>query len=323
MEEKTLDYVRLWKTLIRIGLKNRFSEVRTQFFMKIASDGLKIYNGHEDLYKIIEESYLFSLVPDLSRDVDFYIGEHDKFKHYEYSTEDGGINIEYFANTSTQIDKKLTDADNADAACFSKTFKVNKIIETIPEGVEGDEVEPIKKMIEVINTGHLIVISEASPSINPDNYPKIIKHELTHACIYEIRLNFKEHRYDGMHVPTTWTDADIDCWLNDLKYLEEVLNSEDDAAYFFKEFVCDFLMYESDGQTKEKNPMKESRVPKTNNPNGKPRITYRTLTPIDRFEEQHMPTLDPEYQSHFQNILDELHCEYDEYDKFLDDCKMG
>jgi len=335
-EEKKLDYVRLWRTLMRIGLKQRFSEVRTQFFMKVATDGPCVYDGHNDLYDIIDHSYLFSMVPSLGKNLDLFIGENDKFKHYEYTTEDGDINIEYFANTSkSKLNKEFIDASNdnktpdgfdynIDGVCLNDTFKVMVKVETTPEPTEENEnPEPVVEYVEHTNTGHLICIAESPDTVNPDNYPKVIKHELTHACLYEVRLNFISHMYDDMHLPSTWSDDDIMAWNEDLVYLANVLGSSEEDADVFREFVSDFLMYESDGQTKEKNPIKESRVPKTNNPNGKPRTTYRTLTPIDRFEEQHIDTLSEYYHDRFMEIINALRNEYDEYDKFLESCKMG
>ena len=335
-EEKKLDYVRLWRTMMRLGLKQRFSEVRTQFFMKIAGDGPRIYIGEEDLIDITQKSYLFSMVPSLAKDLSTFIKEDDQFKHYEYSTEDGELNIEYFANTSAKLlSKEFIDSIgetnhsegfdyNIDGICLSDTFNVKVVVETYPEPTEdGETPEPIKELLDRTNVAALICIAEGNNTVKPDVYPKVIKHELTHACLYEMRLKLKMGEYEKLHTPSSWTDDELLAWNEDIEYLRMVLGSTEPDADMFREFVADFLMYESDGQTKEKNPIEESRVPKTNNPNSKPRVTYRTLNPIDRFEEHHIDTLSEKYQDAFTEIINALRSEYEDYDKFLDTCKMG
>ena len=57
MEEKTgLDYAKLWKTLMRTGLKQRFSQVRSEFFMKLARDGVRKFKGIDDIEHIIDKT---------------------------------------------------------------------------------------------------------------------------------------------------------------------------------------------------------------------------------------------------------------------------
>jgi hypothetical protein len=167
------------------------------------------------------------------------------------------------------------------------------------------------------------MVSEKSDTINPDTYPGIIKHELTHACIYETRLMFHKGYFDTFRIPGTWTDEDILNWKSDLEELCTVLDNKDKKEEYqmFIEFISDFLMFESDGQTKVKNPIVESRVPKATKPDSKSRVTYRTLTPADRFEE-HLGVYDETYEEWFQLFLDRIKPLYDEYDKFLDDIKM-
>ena len=49
-EVQGLDYAKLWRTLLRLGIKQRFSQVRAEFFMKIATDGPVKYKGQEDKF---------------------------------------------------------------------------------------------------------------------------------------------------------------------------------------------------------------------------------------------------------------------------------
>jgi hypothetical protein len=136
-----------------------------------------------------------------------------------------------------------------------------------------------------------------------------------------MRKLFRTGYYQTLRVPATWTDKDIASWNDDLKELYRVLESKDEECEMFKEFISDFLMYESDGQTKERNPIVESRVPKATKPDAKPRVTYRTLNPVDRFEEN-MDQYDEIYHDWFQLILDTLKPAYDKYDELLDDTRM-
>lgn len=350
-ETKTLDYARLWKTLMRSGIKQRFSQIRQEFFMRIAEDGPRVYGGQEDIEDIISNSFMFQTCgTELLEDFYRNFTPEDKFKHYSYHTSDEELYIEYFAaltNGITQpskdyISERRNDPPHdydIDGFCISRCHVLDKDSAPIPPvPVDADE-ELFEELSEeeltdtpelpadptafgtTMVTFHFIVIAETAKSITPETYPGIIKHELTHACIFEVRRNFKSGYYNAMKLPSTWTDEDIENWKRDMEYLEAVLEDSSETGRIFKEFVADFLMYESDGQTKEKNPIKESRTPKSTNPNAKSKVTYRTLSPIDRFEEN-MGTLEKELRELYAPILDALRKDYENYDGFLDEIRM-
>lgn len=310
---ETLDYPRLWTTLMRMGLKESFNVVRKEFFMNIARTGKRIYNG-EDLEDIIKESKVFSLKSDLADDVRLAIKPTDKFKHYYYSTNDDKFMIEYFANVTSPftkefIDKvsnnKETDYD-IDGCCISNVAKIDS-----PE--ESDE--------DKYMTVHLIVISDDT-KIEPEEYPQVIKHELTHACIYDMKKDIKEGYYKSYKLSTSWTDDDINKFYEDVDYVDEVLNSDDPKCHEFVEFICEFLMYESDGSIKVKNPTIESKIPRKNvKENSKPKVTYRTVTPFDRFAET-IDIMGGEYKNRYSPILKSLMEVYKDYDAFLETIRM-
>lgn len=324
-EVQGLDYAKLWRTLLRLGIKQRFSQVRAEFFMKIATDGPVKYKGQEDLDKIINNSETFKQSPELVEYLKRAIGPEDEFKHYFYCTDDGVIAIEYFANVSKVFPKEFVDYVaseknsqpdyDIDGFEYSTTYDVDV---RVPASEDEEEDHIVKES----HIASLILIAEAAETINPDTYPAIIKHELSHICEYELRLNIHNGYHKSMRLPATWTDEDINTWNEDVASLYQLLNGKDYESHMFKEFVAEFLMYESDGQTKEKNPIKESRVPKATNPNAKPKVTYRTLTPIDRFVE-HMDVLDDEYQAYYSKVVSSLREDYEDYDRFLDDVKMA
>lgn len=334
-----LDYVKLWTTLMRAGINQRFSQIRSEFFMKIATSGPKRFQGKEDLDRIVAESKDLTEVPEFKELLECVINPHDQFKHYYYETTDGGarFSIEYFANVDAGISKEFIDYLNSgkfpgvpkidnptseyniDGYCLSTLYKnVPDDAEDTEDTEDNDDTET---RINSSSTAHLIIIGEGSNSVKPDNYPSIIKHELTHACLFELREIIKMGYYDVCRVPATWTDAEILQWRDDINMLRDVLDSGTLEGEVFSEFVCEFLMYESDGQTKEKNPIMESRVPRTTKPDAKPKITYRTLTPLDRFEE-HLEAISSKYRDKFEEIVNALRPLYDKYDEFLDSVKM-
>ncbi len=333
--ETKLDYAKLWTTMLRLGLKQRFSDIRKQFFMTLATDGYREYQGAEAIEDIVGKSYVFGIAPELK--INLYPAlKGDRFKHHTYSTEDGMMHIEYFANLDNGINEDFVksvkaqfpniDADmDCDGYCESKSVQVTTEVADYSE-INEETGEPGKMEVLVNETNHLIIVFEKSDSINPDTYPGVIKHELTHACIYEMRQRLKDKWYDShVKTPANWTDEDIENWVKDVENLRLVLDSDDEDAHIFREFVSEFLMYESDGQTKEKNPVREVSTVKSGAKGAapvKPKVTYRTLTPISRFEE----TLDYRegpYNLQYQLIINELIDCYKEYDRFLDSIRMG
>lgn len=322
MNDLTFDYPRLWKTLMRTGIKERFSQVRREFFMKIATDGAREYYNEDDRTSIIEDSELFAIAPGLMDYLDKAIPIGARFKHHNYVTQDGDLVIEYFANLSTGIPTEFVDFITPDGVapdysidghCTSISISDVDVTKTSDE----DEETTITKDI----TAHLIIIGEGTGRIDAEMYPMIIKHELTHACIFELRKLIHNGYYNNIRIPGTWTDEDINNWTSDVDYLVSVLDGDGEENNNFIEFICDFLMYESDGSIKVKNPIKESKVPKSSRPDAKPKVTYRTMTPFDRFQET-IDMMEDGYGKVFTPILESLRECYDDYDTFLDDIRM-
>ena len=119
-EEKTgLNYASLWKTLMRTGIKQRFSLIRSEFFMKLATDGVRKFKGEEAIEDIIADSEIFKNSPSLA----------EYFKSRNQLDDIGGIeylgelgldtvltsNIEYYAQIikenaiKREKNKKLKD----------------------------------------------------------------------------------------------------------------------------------------------------------------------------------------------------------------------
>lgn len=321
MNEETnteLDYKRLWTILMKLGLKERFSEIRIEFFMKIANEGSNKFSTEEEMEKIIGESKVFALVPSFVDKLKLAIKEGDEFKHYTYNTQDQDMFIEYFANISSPISHEYIDSVtpeegtpdyNIDGHILSSLL--NDV--TVQEGTENEHNQD--------TTAHMIIISENNNSLDADLYPMVIKHELTHACLFEIKKNILNGYYKTIKTPSFWTDDDIETWLSDIEYLSKVLNKELPGSSNFIEFVCEFLMFESDGQRKIKNPIVESRVPKSVKNDTKPKVTYRTVTPYDRYQEV-MDIFDDSYRQTYGHIIESLRELYDDYDKFLESIRM-
>lgn len=322
-----LDYARLWKTLLRMGIKESFSVVRREFFMTIANNGPHVYAGKDDLESIIKNSRVFKIAPELIEGVRKAIPEKDNFKHYFYSTADGTILIEYFANISEKLPNEFIEYvfnDNGtkydiDGHCSSitTTDTIRKVsLDDDGEIIDSDS-EPITQKV----TAHVIIIGEGDSGIEPEMYPMIIKHELTHACLFDLKRVLNDDYFVNCNVPSTWTDEEILDWKNDVDYFTEFINDDSTEADNFIEFICEFLMYESDGQIKVKNPIVEARVPKNVRSDTKSKITYRNVTPFERFQEV-MDTLEGSYKEKFEPILESLRPYYDNYEEFLESIRM-
>lgn len=327
MENEKLDYVRLWKTILKMGIKETFSVVRREFFMTIANNGPHVYIGKDALDDIIENSRVFKISPELVEGVRKAIPEGDSFKHYFYSTSDGTILIEYFANLSEKAPKEFVEyvfdkegiEQDIDGHCSS--MEATDTIKKVSLDDDGEIIDSDEELITQKVTTHLITIWEGNSGIEPELYPMIIKHELTHACIFDLKMTMNTGYFSTCPVPPTWTDEDILEWNKDLEYFSTVINNNSVETDNFIEFVCEFLMYESDGQIKVKNPVVESRVPKNVRSDSKPKITYRNVTPFERFQEV-MDTLDGVYKEKFEPILEALRPCYSDYDTFLESIRM-
>ena len=303
---------------MRVGLKHRFSEVREHFFMKMAVDGPSEFVGTNAAQEIMDKSYVFYVKPSMKECIK--IGKNEKFKHHSFKTEDGGIHIEYFAFCDREYlldDVKKDKGAHCDGVSISGCFSAQKEM--------FDEFENENKKVGVINIASIILIAEKSNTFKLEPYSVVIKHELGHICLNEIEKNMGEDGtgYNAMRTPAIWTDEQLVEWMSDLRYLYEFFKMDTEDAKYFTEFIAEFLMFESDGQTREANPIKESRVPRSTNPNAKPKVTYRTLSPIDRFEEWVDGMIENQFKSSFEKIIDSLRESYVEYDKFLDSIKMN
>ena len=312
MSDNVINYPQMWKTLLRTGIKERFAQIRKEFFMKIAVDGPRVYKGLDDLEEILKESPLSGKreenVPDIREYAVSAIKEDDSFKHYYYQTTDKTFFVEYFANKSRGITQEVIDKvklgvnkDDVDGFCYSMLSEAD--CDNRDEGVR-----------EATPTYHFILISENGTS--PESYPMIIKHELTHACLYEIRNLIHSEIIQNRGIPTTWSDEDRDSWVDDLLTLYDILKGDTEEKSVFVEFICEFLMYESDGPIKVKNPTLETKT-KNVKSDTKSKITYRTLTPMDRFMES-LELFTDYYRERYEQILQTLEPFYENYDKFLD-----
>lgn len=312
--DNTIDYAQMWKTLLRTGIKERFIQIRREFFMNVAADGPRSYTGLDTLEEILKSSPLSgrreSWVPDIREYALAAIKEDDSFKHYYYQTADNTFFVEYFANKSRCITKELLEKVNMenvygeiDGFCYSMTSL----------GVDGQE-----DTLDSKPTYHFILLTEID--MVPEFYPKIIKHELTHACIYEIRNLIHNGIVQTRGIPATWSDEDRESWCDDINTLYDILKGDTKEKQDFIEFICEFLMFESDGQTKVKNPVIEAGS-KSTKPDSKPKITYRTMTPYDRFVDV-IDSYGDDYREAYETIISSLAPFYENYDKFLDDVRL-
>lgn len=320
MEPKQINYAKMWKILLRLGLKTRFSAIRSDFFMKLATDGPCDFCGDEKLDELINNSMFLKDVPTLTKSIKQFILPDDHFKHYEYSYGDDFF-IEYFANKEKCItpdmmkasddDKLILNPDSLSAICCST------LMSFVPDKTEGDSTdeEPQPKNF----TAHVILVGEGNGKILPDEYPTIIKHELTHACIFELIQRLKEDYWMLIKVSPLWSEEDQQNWENDVKELRAFLTEKTYESEMFQEFVSEFLMYESDGYLKIQNPTPENRV-KSAKADSKPKVTFSVLTPFDVFQD----TIDDypeEYGKYYQMVLNQLRPLYEDYDAFLDETK--
>lgn len=317
-EPEVINYANYWKTLLRTGIKQRFSTIRSEFFMKVAADGPRIYRAPEDLEDIVKDSIVLQTYPEFLNYLKLELLDGDRFKHHFYQI-DHEMFIEYFANLNRSIEPEIVKLVNPNegaslsGVCFSGKGTLQSDTSTQTEEEEQPKVDENKVTL------HLIIVGENEKEITADEYPAIIKHELTHACIHELVQKLDDGYASDIRIPASWTDEDKDNWLKDVEELRLFLH--DKKSFDFEEFVCEFLMYESDGQTKIQNPVAESRIPKATKPDAKPKVTFRTLTPFDRFQEDIDKFSEPT-KLVYQTILNQLREFYNDYDAFLDDVRF-
>lgn len=319
----SIDYAKLWLTLLRTGIKNRFSSTRLEFFMKIASTGKVNYCGTDAIDSCVEESWFakHGLQDTLRNIVTSQISDTTEFKYYKYQTIDESLSIDYFAKIGGLIDTGTLPSDiDLDTSCLQQNKVQGLCLSRSFVKLIGS---PDTDGIPDISTVHCILIGETDELV-PEDYPSIIKHELTHAYLVEL-IELLRHDVIAQIIPVAenWDEMDKVTWEDDLMTLMTVLTSHEKECNLFKEFVCEYLMYESDGSMKVQNPVMVSRdMQKSKRKNKrvkqdtkKPKITFKTLTPYDRFQDA-LYRYTPEYQEGFQRILNALKDRFGDYDKF-------
>lgn len=296
--EKELNYGKIWLTLLRTGIKDRFNIIRREFINEIARNANNnefIVKSEDGLEEIIKNSPILSEVDNLRELVELAIPKGTKFKHQHYITDGGDLEIEYFANIDVPLsqeflDKVISNNSNSriEATCSSVLMESKDVI-----------------------TKHLIIVNEGGVEIKPTEYPTIIKHELTHAILYETLHMIKYGLFDDTsELPDNWSQEDIDSWVEDIKELGRVLDGGDSETNRFNEFVCEFLMYEADGETKVKNPVKETN---SKSKTDKQKTTYSIFTPLDRFMETNESSY-YQYAGEFDDIIKALNPLYNDYE---------
>lgn len=319
-----INYPRVWKTLLKMGFGSIFSSVRVSFFMTIAKNGAHTYTGQEKLDEIINDSRLVKSEPEMEHYIRKAINPNETFKHYYFESTTQQMMIEYFALTSCGIPddyleyvtgKPVNGTINGN--CLSMCTKVDE--KHINQNENSDEKSEASSLETLPSySTHLIVIGENKGNIDATSYPSIIKHELTHACIYNLMKRIRDGYYKSHLIPSDWTDDEYKSWQEEIDYVYTVLNEDTEESNNFKEFICEFMMYESDGQQKVKNPVSETKSTKSD---AKPKITYRTVTPFDRFQEV-IDMYEDSYGELYGPILETLRPFYTNYDEFLDEIRM-
>lgn len=315
-----IDYAKMWLTLLRTGIKNRFSTTRVEFFMSVASTGKVTFCGSDVIEQCVADSYFasYGMQDKLHDIVTSQLTEDTTFKYYQYQTIDQCLSIDYFAKIGGLIDTTALPSDiDLDTSCLTQNKVQGLCLSTsfVEESDNGSD-------IPIVQTAHCILIGETDTLI-PEDYPSIIKHELTHACLVETTELLKQGVIiQTVPVAETWSEMDKVTWVEDLATLTNILLSHDKESNLFKEFVCEYLMYESDGPIKVQNPIMESRKDKAKKrrgvkqvPKPNPKVTFKTVTPYDRFQDD-LYRYTAEYQEGFQKIINDIKDRYGDYDKF-------
>lgn len=195
-----MDRETFYKEIVRRGVYATFNELRTALFGKLATD------SHIPIsYNKLDEVLMgCKAMPNpLMLFVKTHIDEGDRFRYHCCEIE--GMYVHYFVD----VTKKLDGED--DAAVHFQWWDYDQV-------GEYDAVSAI-------------VLYENHPSIQPTNYPKIIKHELSHAAIeFVIHNELRLSSYYFCDTATQHDDAD---------------------ACVFVEFICDLIPYVSSPSKKE------------------------------------------------------------------------
>lgn len=179
---KEIDF---YRTITKeLGVYSVFNSIREALFYQLASLN-RIPIRYEELAGLVAEDALLT-----QTQLDFINGSitpGDKFRHYE-CTEDG-LKVHYFVNMSKEL-----DGDDPIASHLQEYTPV-----------------PVNKISAI----SVIVLNENHARLFPRRYPKVIKHELSHASIeFVIKGNLD---------------------------LEEFYFAEENSRFI--EFLCDLMPY--------------------------------------------------------------------------------
>lgn len=188
-----MQQIDFYRTITKeLGAYSVFNGIREALFYRLAITN-RVPIRYSELENVLnEDTYLND---DQCKFVKDNITEGDRFRHYICNSD--GIYIHYFVNMSKECSNDEPVAKHL-GNCFETV--VNKI-----------------------GAASAIVLNENHPAININSYPKIIKHELSHAAI--------EYVINGNHEPKAFYMSDD--------------NEE------FIEFVCDLLPYLANPVKKE------------------------------------------------------------------------
>lgn len=189
-----MNQVRFYREIVNRGVYSIFNELRDGLFGKLATDS-HLPIAYSKLDEVISEcEHLHSSQIDFIKDS---IEEGNRFRFHECL--ESGLQIYYFVNVS-----KEAGNDREIAAHLQTRYDVvhQKVLST-----------------------STIVLFEKHPKLHPIKYPKVIKHELSHAAIEFIIGNDKD--------------------------LCEFYFSDDPKIAKFIEFICDIIPYLSSPSKKE------------------------------------------------------------------------
>ena len=183
-----------YKEIVKRGVYSVFNELRTGLFGRLATDS-HIPIAYSKLDEVLSECC--NMPPLIKEFVKINIPSGDRFRYHYCETE--GLCLHYFVDVSGEA----LDVDRA----------------AVHQQYYCEENKDCGMAVSAV------VLYEKHPLIQPINYPKIIKHEITHAAIeYVIGRN---------------------------KELFMHYFSNDDETRLFMEFICDLIPYVSTPSKKE------------------------------------------------------------------------
>lgn len=196
-----------YREIVRRGVYVTFNELRTALFGALATDS-HIPISYNRLDELLDECK--NMPAPIRSFIKTHIDEGDRYR-YHYC-EAGDICVHYF------VDVTRTLGWDEDAAYH---FQCWDYANTMP-----------------VNAVSVIVLYENHPMIQPNTYPKIIKHELTHAAIEFVMAN-------NLELSSYYFGESSSC------YAEETTSATHAIALNFIEFICDLIPYVSTPSKKE------------------------------------------------------------------------